>query len=204
MRKKLLISGCLIAALLVLPYQRARAQSTDPQPKWLVEVICGMFVLGVGAVVAVELHKMCKRAFPPPPCKCDGSDGCGCNHPPPGPEALYIGTNSPPVGAARLILTDDSGVALSDVSTNGWTDPVSGLPVVTHLQTSLQSSSDLRSWSSELDIEAWNSDGGTLTVFSKAGSPVLTNYVAFGATNAIPLSIGSRSEPQKFYRLCAH
>lgn len=201
--KRSFIAGSLIAAFLVLPFQPARAQQTDPQPQWMLEAICGMFVLGIGAVCYIELRKMCKRAFPPPPCKCDGSDGCGCNHPPPGPEALYTPTNTPPVSASAMTLTDASGVALSDVSTNGWTDPVSGLPVMTHLQTSLQSSSDLKSWQSELEIEAWNSDGGTLAVFSRAGVPVLTNYVAFGATNAIPLAIGSRSEPQKFYRLAA-
>lgn len=203
MKTKLLLIGSLIAALLVLPYQPARAQQSDPKPQYLLEGICFMFVVGIGAVVWIEMHKMCKRAFPPPPCKCDGSDGCGCQHPPPGPEALYQATNSPPVAGAAMLLADDSGVAISDVSTNGWVDPVSGLPITTYLQTTLQSCNDLQHWAAEYELDLWSSDGGTLAVFSRAGTPVLTNYVAFGATNCLPLNIGSRSEPQKFYRLKA-
>lgn len=189
----------LAGALAVLPCQPARAQTTnDPQPQVMMEIVCGLVVLGVGALVAIEMHKVCKKAFAPPllPCGCNCTNGCGCPCAPPAIGGLtqFQGTNT-----TAAVLTD-SAITYT-ASTNGWTDPVSGALVTATLTARLESSRDLATWAEEYSFAGWVSDTGILMLYSRAGTPVLTNYMAFNATNAVPLPIGSGTEPAKFFRL---
>ncbi len=193
MKKRLCLTGLLIFAIAILPYRPARAQQHKPQ--W-VAFVCGAVVLGVGAWICYSLYRLCQK-IPPPPKPDDQQDPPPPPDPPPKPNAANA------VPSQTMALDDNSGVLYWDCSTNGWTDPVSGLPVTSIMKTTLQATEDWHTWTDELSLLGYCSDSGILMVYSRSGAPVLTNYLAFGQTNVVNFNATGILAPHKFYRLKA-
>ena len=194
MRKKLLITSVLVAALSLTPHERARAQQHKPQ--WVIPVVCGAIVLGVGAWITYSLYKVCQKINDPKPD--DQQDP-----PPPPPPAAQAKPQALVIPSVTMQLPDVNGVMYWDCSANGWTDPVSGGPVNAIMKTRLQSTVDFQSWNDELSLLGYCSDNGALIVYSRAGVPVLTNYFTFGTTNVLNFNADGSIAPHKFYRLAA-
>lgn len=193
MKKRLWISALLIASMTLIPHQRLRAQPQKPQ--WVIPVVCGVIVIGVGAWVTYSLYKMCQKIPNQKP-----DDQQDPNAPPAAPHANAQPKAMPSV---TMQLPDASGVLYWDCSTNGWTDPVSGGPVTQIMKTRLQSTVDFQTWTDELALLGYCSDNGTLIVYSRGGVPVLTNYLTFGTTNVLNFNGDGAMAPHKFYRLAA-
>jgi len=189
MKAKLLVTGALIAALAVTPHTMVRAQT---KPNWIIPVVCGCIVIGIGAWVTYELYQVCKKIPDPKPQ--DQQD------PPPPPAAQVVApaTNTP---SSTMRLDDSSGVLYWDASGYGWTDPMSGQPITAIMKTRLQSTRDFQTWAEAVSILGYCSSSGTTLVLSRGGVPVCTNYVAAGATNYVQLDPAGMLAPCKFYRL---
>jgi len=193
MKKRIWLTALLICVIALLPHQRLRAQQ---KPQWVIPVVCGVFILGVGAWITYSLYKVCQKIPPPPP------DDQPDPPPPPNPPNAVTAPNTalPPV---TMALDDNSGVLYWDASGYGWTDTVSGLPITQIMKTRIQSTVDFQSWNDELGILGYCSDAGALLVFSRSGSPVSTNYFTFGTTNVLNFNADGTLLPHKFYRLAA-
>lgn len=193
MKAKLALTCALIAALTVTPHTRAKAQT---KPQWIVPVICGCIVIGIGAWVTYEMYQVCKKI---PDKKPDDQPDPPL---PPGQPQFFTrsSTNAPSV---TMRLNDFSGVATWDASGYGWTDPVSGDPVTAVMLTKIQSTRDFHAWTDELSIIGYFSQAGAVLVLSRAGATICTNYLAAGATNVLNLNQGGTVAPHKFYRLAA-
>lgn len=194
MSKRFGITALLVAAIALIPPQRLKAQQQH-NPQWVIPVVCGAIVLGVGAWITYSLYKVCQKI---PDQKPDDQQ----DPPPPPPVAKANGAQlaSPNV---TMALTDASGVLYWDCSTNGWTDPVSGTPVTGIMKTRLQSTVDFHTWVDELALLGYCSDNGAVIVYSRGGVPVLTNYHTFGTTNVLNFNADGMIAPCKFYRLAA-
>lgn len=193
MKKRLWITTLLVAAMAIVPHQRLRAQQ---KPQWVIPVVCGVIVLGVGAWITYSLYKVCQKIPQPKPD--DQQD------PPPPPAAgANLQGQSGSAPSVTMALADSNGVLYWDCSTNGWTDPVSGGPVTAIMKTRVQSTVDFQSWNDELSILGYCSDNGALIVYSRGGSPVLTNYHTFGTTNVLNFNADGMIAAHKFYRLAA-
>lgn len=194
MKSKLIITGALVLAMAITPHTRARAQQ---KPQWVIPIVCGLVVIGIGAWVGYELVQVCKKIPPPKP------DDQPDPPPPPGaPNAAQFtpsSTNSPTV---TMLLDDSSGVALWDATPYGWTDPMSGDPVTAIMTTRIQSTADFHTWTDEVSLRGYCSQAGITMVYSRAGASICTNYLAAGATNVLNLLQG-KVAPYKFYRLAA-
>lgn len=159
--------------------------------------LCGVIILGIGCVVVIELHSLCKKAFPPPPtpppppptpCEC-GSPNCTC--------ATPQGLQKPVV---TLKLTDDN-INCFDVSGLGYVDPKSGAPILTWFSTTLMKSDDCRLWWHEVIIQGWYSQSGiTLTLTGPTVFPTDT-YLPLGGTLRLPINLGDGGEPAQFFKL---
>lgn len=194
MRKKLWITAALIAAMALLPHQRLRAQQHKPQ--WVIPVVCGLIVIGVGAWVTYSLYTVCKKL---PPAKPD--DQQDPPPPPPVPNGAHL--TEPPMPPVTMQLSDTSGVLFWDCTTNGWIDSVSDTPITSIMKTRLQSTVDFNTWTDELALLGYCSNNGALIVYSRGGVPVMTNYHTFGTTNVLNFNADGTMAPHKFYRLCA-
>lgn len=202
MRKKL--TAGVLATLIALAgpiSQKALSRPVAPEPpkpQYLIQVVCGLVVIGVGVIVVYEIHKTCKKLFDPKPANANTND-------PPNQVESFTGPGTPqPVtfNGKGMALNDET-VPCWDASSFGWVDPVSGLAITDAEQFTIQSSTDFRSWREEYSVNCWSSDGGVLMLYTKAGQPVLTNYLAFGATNYVPLDMGGFTAPKKFFRIAA-
>lgn len=183
--KQQLITLSLCGALCILPCHKQRARAAEPQ--WI-QVACGLLVIGAGIYITIELYKYCKKNLQQEPEK------------PKDPPATNNVNQAQAVMAPGTLRLTDSNVTTYDVSAYGMSDPVTGSLILNHAKGVLQSSPDLASWSEAFSFEAWASTDGIMFLWTKAGSPVLTNYCAMGATNAVPLPLLD-SAPAKFYRL---
>lgn len=196
MKKRFWITALLVAAMALLPHQRLKAQQQH-NPQWVIPVVCGAIVLGVGAWITYSLYKCCQKIPPPGHIPDDEAQ------PDPPPQQQGQGGKLIANPAVTMQLTDASGVLYWDCTTNGWTDPVSGGPVTTIMKTRLQSTVDFNTWTDELALLGYCSDNGTLIVYSRGGVPVLTNYLTMGATNVLNFNADGTMAPHKFYRLAA-
>lgn len=187
--KTKLITGALVIGLALTPH--ARAQQRQHRPEVAGQIVCGLLVLGVGAWVCYSIYKMCK--------KLDQQPAQPVNPPPNNPTQLPP-TNSQPVQVV-IQMDDSSGVNYWDCSSNGWTDPIAGTPVVQMMQTQLQSSQDLTHWQEEVSMLGYCSVSGMTVVCSKGGTHLGDYYVTGGQTNW--LDFGWPMAPTKFYRLSA-
>ena len=192
MKKRIWLTALLIGAMALLPHQRLRAQQ---KPQWVIPVVCGVVVIGVGAWITYSLYKVCQKIPDPKP------DDQQDPPPPVQPNALTAPSTAMP--SVTMALDDRSGVLYWDCSTNGWTDPVSGTPVTQIMKTRVQSTVDFQSWNDELAVLGYCSDAGALVVFSRGGSPIATNYFTFGTTNVLNFNADGTVLPHKFYRLTA-
>ena len=135
---------CLIFSAPSLATQPAPPRD---QPKFIVPVICGVIIIAVITVIIIGLVKMCKKipSGPPP----DPDD------PPPPPPPP---TNNPAItvyqhiGPMVAIEASDAGVAWYDVRGLGAQRPYESL-----MATSIQSSSDLTNWTTEVYLLGWTS-----------------------------------------------
>jgi hypothetical protein len=192
MKPKLFITGALVLALAMTPHTRARAQQ---KPQWVIPVVCGLVVIGVGAWVTYEIVEMCKKipqAQPP-----DQPDP-----PPPPPNGAQFTPSSTNTPSVTMVLTDASGVLVWDASAYGWTDPVTGDPLTAIMVTRVQSTVDFRTWTDVVSLLGYCSPGGITMIYSQGGAPICTNYLANGATNILNLCPQVQA-PRKFFRLAA-
>jgi len=194
MKKRLCVTALLAGSMALLPHQRLQAQQ---KPQWVIPVVCGVVVIGVGAWITYSLYKCCQRIPPPNPKPDDQQD------PPAPPGANLTQAPSAPMPSVTMALADTSGVLYWDASAYGWSDPVSGLPITQIMKTRIQSTVDFQSWNDELAILGYCSDAGALLVFSRGGSPISTNYFTFGTTNVWNFNPDGTLLPHKFYRLAA-
>lgn len=194
MKTRILTTSALILALAVVPHSRVKAQS---KPQWVVPVVCGVIVIGVGAWIGYSIYKMCQKIPPanPPP---DQQQ----QDPPPQNQGQFTApsTNAP---GPTMQLTDASGVIYWDASAFGWQDPVSGAPITQIMSTRLQSTADFHTWAEELSLLGYCSDSGMTVIYSRNGAPICTNYLSAGTTNVLNFNQGGTLAPHKFYRLAA-
>lgn len=188
MKRKLITVG-LITGLCIVPCKRSKA---DPQPA-LMGLVCAVLVISIGGYCLYELVQVCKRNL---------NDKKDDPNNPPGTNNNYHVESVLPPSRGNLSLNDD-GVSYADCSASGLADPVSGSLVTTHMLAKLESSTDLVNWSEYYSMEGWASATGMQCLYTSNGIPVLTNYVTWGSTNFIPLSVASGHEPQRFFRLSA-
>jgi len=193
MKSKLLLAGALIAALTVTPHARVQAQA---KPRWVIPVVCGVFIIGIGAWIAYSLYKVCEKIPPPKPE--DQPDP-----PPPPNQPQFFTPSSTNAPSVTMRLDDSAGVATWDASGYGWSDPVSGDPITAVMLTTVQSTRDFHAWTEEVSIVGYFSQAGGVLVFSRAGAPICTNYLSAGATNVLNFNPGGTLPPSKFYRLAA-
>lgn len=190
--KRLVIAGLAIA-LVMAPIEESRSDET-PQPKSAL-LICGLVVLGVGAVVIWQLYKVCKR-LPP----VDGSEIPPATNAPPAYTQAQIAAAvaSPTAGLATL---SDDGARVLDISSLGYVDGNTGTYFIGRLDCQIQTSDNAISWVCAYRVSAWFGPAGSLYLFSDAaGNPVSTNYCR-GGMGQIPLSLGTGREPARFFRV---
>lgn len=188
------LSFLLALSFLVLPlHSKPKPQ---PKPQWVIPVVCGLVVLGVGVVVVFELHKTCVKVFGEQPVTAN-------TNAPPNQTQSFTGTGQsvPVFFSGKGMALNDYAVSFWDASAYGWLDPKAGLPVNGCEQFALESSYDFRAWREEYTVQLWASDAGCVMLYSKAGSPMMTNYLSNGTTNYVALSIGTSNEPAKFFRI---
>lgn len=190
---KRLVSLLLVVAFLLLPVNRSR--SDDTQPKSAL-IICGLVVLGVGAVVIWEIYKLCKR-LPP----VDGTENPPATNAPPTYTQAQIAALAGPPPAVKT-LTDD-GARLLDISSLGYADGNTGTYFIGRLDCQIQVSDNAVSWVCAYRVAAWFGPAGTLYLFSDAaGNPVSTNYCR-GGMGQVPINLGTGKEPARFFRVTA-
>jgi multisubunit Na+/H+ antiporter MnhC subunit len=183
-----------ITFLLIGSLSLGAVQKPKEQPKVVTQIVCGLVVLGVGLVVVWQIRKTCKRIF-------DQQDNPQTNAPP--ADALSFtgqGTNTAIVLMGKGTVLSDYGSTYQDDSVYGWIDAKSGLPINGSETCVIESSTNFQQWSEEYTVNSWASDAGVIMLYSHAGMPVLTNYLATGATNFVPLSLGP-IQPKKFFRI---
>lgn len=183
--------AALIGLLFIPPVTRAQEPANPPQPK-IVSYICGIVVIGVGAVVVWNLWKFCKKVLPPT------EPGGATNAPP------AVSQIAPSTHINSAIVLDDAAVQYQDITAQNLIDPVSKLPFTVRLDCALWTSTDAQNWSVQYRISGWGSDTGILFLFSDAaGNPVLTNYCASAVVSAVPLDLGTGKEPARFFKITA-
>lgn len=192
MKAKLLLTGALVIALAITPHTRARAQS---KPQWVIPVVCGMLVIGIGAWVTYEIYQVCKKIPDNKPADQPDPDA----PPPNGAHFTPSSTNTPSV---TMRLNDSGGVATWDASAYNWTDPMSGDPITAIMVTRIQSTGDFHTWTDEVSLVGYVSTAGMTIIYSRGGAPICTNYLASGTTNVLNLAAVPPA-PHKFYRLAA-
>lgn len=194
MKARLFLTGALVITLAITPHTRARAQS---KPQWVIPVVCGCIVIGIGAWVTYEIYQVCKK-IPPPGHIPDGQQD---PDPPPQNQGQFTpsSTNTPNV---TMRLNDSSGVATWDASAYNWTDPMSGDPITAVMVTRIQSTGDFHTWTDEVSLVGYVSTAGMTVIYSRSGAPICTNYLASGTTNVLNLAAVPPA-PHKFYRLAA-
>lgn len=189
MKARLLLTGALVITLAITPHTRARAQS---KPQWVIPVVCGVLVIGIGAWITYEMVQVCKKI---PDKKPDDQPD-----PPPPPNQGQFTPSSTNTPSVTMRLDDSGGVATWDASAYNWTDPRSGDPITAVMVTRIQSTGDFHTWTDEVSLLGYCSQAGMTVVFSRAGAPICTNYLASGTTNVLNLAAVQQA-PHKFYRL---
>lgn len=198
MKPKLLITLVLVAALLNSSTVEYKAEAEPQKDVWEF-VVCAAIVVGVGVVVVVGLKAMCKGIPPVPPAPPPP--------PPTNPPPVINPTNAPPTNPPpkkhwwSRMSTSDNAASVFNISGYKIPDTFSGYYYHTMVSMSLQSSTNLNSWGTEMTITQWVSDGGMFFTFCTNGVPAMNVYTTLGSTNYIPLDIGSGEEPRKFWRV---
>lgn len=191
---KRFISTALVIALLIPLFSPSSTSAQQQPPPKIAALVCGVVVLGVGAVVVWNLYRLCKK-LPPPDSNPDATNA---------PPKIARFAISPATDQIPPISLDDSAVQYQDITAQNFTDSVSGLPFTARLDCVLWTSADTKNWSVQYRITGWSSTAGVLFLFSDpVCNPVLTNYCDLSVSSAVPLDIGTGQEPVRFFKMTA-
>lgn len=184
------IGVLLVAALLFAPHQ-SKAQAKKSDEKVIGPIVCAVII--VGGVVVIGLYKLCQNVLPT-------SDPAPA--PPVEPQAIIQSSKDGAIIGLILSLMDNSSVR--DISSNAVPDlqsKVAGATYQTMVTYTLESSTNLHQWATELRATGWVSDYGIFFAYYRGGSNVINTYSARGVTNYVPVDIGSLREGSKYFRM---
>lgn len=152
-------------------------------------------VIGVGAIVLVNLCKLAKKINPPeqPP----STPPCGTNAP---PATNHVQLSEQSVGSVPVLQFDDSGVYAADISDYGFTDP-DGYVYGDIYDFKLLSSTNLKDWNEECTVTGWVSPQWVVSVAYTNNTPASTNWLRRAQGTQAAFNMPIQPAPAKFFQV---